>query len=71
MSNFKQHDLVKAKGSEIYMSVESVNAAADATEMVTCRWEDMWRNIQHGTFRADHLEPVPDPGRRSTRRRRR
>jgi uncharacterized protein YodC (DUF2158 family) len=71
MSSFKQHDRVKAKGSETYMTVESVDIAADGAEVVTCRWEDMWRAVQRQTFRVDQLEAIQHPNRNSARRRRR
>jgi uncharacterized protein YodC (DUF2158 family) len=71
MSSFKQHDRVKTKGGETYMTVESVDVAADGAEMVACRWEDMWRNLQRETFPAAALEAIPNPCRNSSKRRRR
>ncbi len=69
-AGFTRMDWVRVRGADALWRVESIETAADGTELVTCRPADVYHGGAARTFAADELEAVPDPyGQRRRRRR--
>ncbi len=60
-AGFTRMAWVQVRGTRELWRVESVETAADGTELITCRPADVYHGGAARTFPADELEAVPDP----------